>query len=138
MNAITKDTGRPRRSRQVRGSRRRNLDRAIGRGRDRSEALGEFVAAGGVLTDATERELVGLPPLPVKSKEEILDDMAEAVDEISKAVDEEGRADTFPVPDGTDLAETIREKAGVGPGEPARASLVNDDGEAVLVVEETP
>jgi len=143
MNAITEDAGRPRRSRQVRGSRRRNLDRAIGRGRARVEALGEFVAAGGVLTDARERELVGLPPISKPSIEvgdsitkQLLDDMEDAVEEIVSS-GAEGQADTFLVPEGTALAETIREAAGADEGEPVRASLINDDGEAVLVIEES-
>ena len=67
---------------------------------------------------------------------QLLDDMEDAVEEIVSSGAEGQEADTFLVPERTALAETIREAAGADEGEPVRASLINDDGEAVLVIEE--
>ena len=47
-----------RRSRQVRGARRRNFTRAVARGRSRDEALDEFHARGGRLTEDEQQRLI--------------------------------------------------------------------------------
>jgi hypothetical protein len=51
-------SGRLRRSRQIRGTRRRTLDRVIARGRPRAESLVAFWLAGGAVPDETEAQMV--------------------------------------------------------------------------------
>jgi len=92
---MTTTTNRPRRSRQVRSSRRRSVDRAIRRGRPRTEALSEYHRAGGRL-DKHERIIAGLERKAELEAERkltaMLPKMTMAQEELAAAIRQTGAA----------------------------------------------